>query len=305
MNTFTEGLNAFLQHLETERRLSEHTIAGYRRDLEKLIPLFSQPGQGDWSTVTVHDVRMAVATLHRKGLSGKSLQRLLSSLRTLYRFLLREGAARDNPAEGVRAPKSGRRLPRAMDPDQVQHLLNEKDTDDPLQTRDQAIMELLYSCGLRLAELISLDVDTIDFRDASLVVTGKGRKTRQLPVGRPALEAVHRWMELRSALVKDPDERALFVNRNGRRLSPRSVQQRLARAAKQRALDGRLHPHMLRHSFATHLLESSGDLRAVQELLGHSDLATTQVYTHLDFQHLANVYDAAHPRARRKQDEDD
>lgn len=302
MGDFQSGTDRFLHHLASERRLSEHTLSNYRRDLEKAAAFFAERDTEDWGAVDVHGVRALVAGLHRRGLSGKSLQRLLSTLRTLYRYLLREGEVRDNPAEGISAPRVGKRLPKTLDPDQVQHLLNGTADDDPLALRDQAMMELLYSSGLRLAELLSLDTDTIDFADASLVVTGKGAKTRHLPVGRPALEAVRRWLRARPALATDPDEKALFVSRRGKRLGPRAVQQRLRRAAMQRGLDAPLHPHMLRHSFATHMLESSGDLRAVQELLGHSDLATTQVYTHLDFQHLAKVYDAAHPRAQRQKD---
>lgn len=304
MNAFQPGTDRFLHHLASERRLSPHTVNAYRRDLEKCAGFFAQREIDGWAAVDAHGVRALVAGLHRRGLSGKSLQRLLSSLRTLYRYLLREGQARDNPAEGISAPRVGKRLPRALDPDQVQQLMNTDDR-DPLALRDQAMMELLYSSGLRLAELLSLDTDTIDFADASLVVTGKGAKTRHLPVGRPALEAVRRWLRARATLVTDAQEKALFVGRGGRRLGPRSVQQRLRRAALQRGLDSPLHPHMLRHSFATHMLESSGDLRAVQELLGHSDLATTQVYTHLDFQHLARVYDSAHPRAQRRRDSND
>lgn len=304
MSDFQPAIDRFLGHLATERRLSSHTVNAYRRDLEKAVALFQERGTDGWSGVDGHGVRALVAALHRRGLSGKSLQRLLSSLRTFYRYLLREGEARDNPAEGLSAPRVGKRLPKTLDPDQVQHLLNNREDDGPLALRDQAMMELLYSSGLRLAELLSLDTDTIDFADASLVVTGKGAKTRHLPVGRPALEAVREWLKVRKTLVSDPEEKALFVGRRGQRLGPRSVQQRLRRASMRRGLDNPLHPHMLRHSFATHMLESTGDLRAVQELLGHSDLATTQVYTHLDFQHLAKVYDAAHPRAQRRKDPD-
>jgi integrase/recombinase XerC len=237
---------------------------------------------------------------HRRGKGGTSIQRMLSSLRTFYRFLLREGLAKDNPADGIRAPKSAKRLPKTLDQEQVGHLLDSNAEDDPLALRDQAMMELIYSSGLRLAELVSLDIDTIDFRDGEMVVTGKGSKSRMLPVGAPAIAAVRAWIALRTTLIKDLNEKALFVNARGGRVSARTVQQRLARAAKLRGLDQHLHPHMLRHSFATHMLEASGDLRAVQELLGHANLSTTQVYTHLDFQHLASVYDGAHPRAQRK-----
>jgi integrase/recombinase XerC len=243
---------------------------------------------------------MLVATLHRQGKGGKSIQRMLSSLRTFYRWLMREGRARINPADGIRAPKSGRRLPKALDADQVNSLLDHPHSDDPLVLRDQALMELVYSSGLRLAEVISLDIDTIDFRDAALVVTGKGGKTRHLPVGAPALKAVKAWLKARALLVKNEQEKALFISRQGSRINARSVQSRLSKAARERGLGQHLHPHMLRHSFATHMLEASSDLRGVQELLGHANLSTTQVYTHLDFQHLAKVYDSAHPRAQKK-----
>ncbi|WP_339343725.1 tyrosine recombinase XerC [uncultured Alcanivorax sp.] len=296
-------VNAFLTHLASERRLSPHTVSSYQRDLvEARKVLGTQP----WDALTVHDIRSLAAALHRKGKSGKTIQRMLSTLRTFFRYLMREGLARDNPAMDIRAPKSGKRLPKALDADQVSHLLDAGiHSSEPLALRDQAMMELLYACGLRLAELLSLNLDSIDLRDGQLLVTGKGNKTRQLPVGKPALTAVRRWLKVRPLLIKSGEQTALFISKNGRRLSPSSVQQRLKRHALERGLDDHLHPHKLRHSFATHLLESSGDLRAVQELLGHADLATTQVYTHLDFQHLAQVYDGAHPRAQRRKDEDE
>ena len=290
------AIDAFARHLASERRLSPHTVNHYRRDLRRAAEVLSP----DWPAVTAHDVRALVATLHRRGLGGRSLQRLLSSLRTFYGYLIREGWARDNPALDVRAPKSGKRLPKALDADQARHLLDHPDGDGPLARRDQAMLELLYGCGLRLAELLSLDLDSVSAGSAELVVTGKGNKTRVLPVGKPALKALRAWLQARASLVHDPDQRALFVSQRGRRLSPSSVQQRLRRAALARGLEDHLHPHKLRHSFATHVLESSGDLRAVQELLGHANLATTQVYTHLDFQHLAKIYDGAHPRAQRR-----
>ena len=286
----------FLSYLENERRLSAHTVAGYRRDLQQAA--VSLPA---WEQATVHDVRALVMRLHRNGLGGRSIQRLLSALRTFYAFLIREGRAHDNPALDVRAPKSGKRLPKALDVDQTRALLDGGDGDGPLARRDQAMMELFYACGLRLAELISLNLDSVE-TDGHLTVTGKGNKTRRLPVGKPALAALRRWLQARPALVSDERQRALFVSSRGRRISPSSVQQRLRQAALKRGLADHLHPHKLRHSFATHLLESSSDLRAVQELLGHANLSTTQVYTHLDFQHLARVYDTAHPRAQRKND---
>lgn len=292
---------AFVRHLASERRLSPHTVTHYRRDLERAAPHLPQP----WSAVTGHDIRALVARLHREGLGGRSLQRLLSTLRGFYGFLIREGLARDNPALDIRAPKSGRRLPKALDADQVRHLLDNPDGDGPLIRRDQAMLELLYACGLRLAELIGLDLDDLDLREGRVTVTGKGNKTRRLPVGAPARTALAAWLEARPAFSADPAQQALFLSRRGRRISPSSVQQRLRRGALARGLEDHLHPHKLRHSFATHLLESSGDLRAVQELLGHANLSTTQIYTHLDFQHLARVYDGAHPRAQRLRDDDE
>jgi integrase/recombinase XerC len=296
-------INSFLTHLASERRLSPHTVSNYQRDLKDA---FRLTGQRDWATLTVHDMRSLVATLHRQGKGGKTIARLLSTLRTFYSYLMREGLARDNPAVDVRPPKSGKRLPKALDADQGGQLLDAgMEKGDPLSLRDQAIMELFYACGLRLAELLSLNLDSLDLSAGQLLVTGKGNKTRQLPIGKPALTAVRRWLKARTLFIKDSEEKALFLSKNGRRLSPSSVQQRLKRHALERGLDDHLHPHKLRHSFATHLLESSGDLRAVQELLGHADLATTQVYTHLDFQHLAQVYDGAHPRAQRRKGDDE
>ena len=306
MNSATRDHNtvtAFLKHIESERRLSPHTVSNYQRDLKEAIRVL---GERDWARVTVHDIRSLVATLHRQGKSGKTIARQLSTLRTFYRYLMREGIAKDNPVVDVRAPKSGKRLPKALDADQVTQLLDAgTDKGDPLSLRDQAMMELFYACGLRLAELLSLNMDSIDLSAAQLLVTGKGNKTRQLPMGKPAITALKRWLKSRPLFVKDGAEKALFLSQNGKRLSSSSVQKRLKRHALERGLDDHLHPHKLRHSFATHLLESSGDLRAVQELLGHADLATTQVYTHLDFQHLAQVYDGAHPRAQRRTKDDE
>ena len=294
-----DPLTDFVRHLASERRLSTHTVTHYRRDLDRAAAHLPP-----WAQVTVHDVRALVARLHRQGLGGRSLQRMLSTLRTFYAWMNLQGLSRDNPALDVRAPKSGRRLPKALDADQARHLLDAKGGEGPLALRDQAMLELLYACGLRLAELISLNLDSIDAREAQLSVTGKGNKARLLPVGGPALKAVRAWLEVRPLFVADDQETALFLSRRGRRISPSSVQKRLRRAALSRGLDDHLHPHKLRHSFATHVLESSGDLRAVQELLGHANLSTTQVYTHLDFQHLARIYDGAHPRAKRREEDD-
>ncbi|HEB95380.1 MAG TPA: tyrosine recombinase XerC [Sedimenticola thiotaurini] len=293
-----EWSDRFLHHLRHERRLSPLTLENYRRDLTRLGDWCAGRGIGRWRDLDGHQVRQYLAERHRHGISARTLQRELSSLRSLFRYLLREGEAEANPAQGIRAPKGQRRLPATLDADQLGHLLDAPPA-DPLEQRDLAMMELLYSSGLRLAELVSLERDQIDREDATLVVTGKGAKSRRVPVGRKALAALEQWLRVRPTLAA-ADETALFVSRHGRRIHPRTVQQRLRRWALRQGAPRDLHPHLLRHSFASHLLESSGDLRAVQELLGHADISTTQIYTHLDFQHLARVYDAAHPRARRK-----
>lgn len=294
----------FLRHARVERQLSPNTVTAYARDLGRLVDWCRhQPVPlADWRTFKPAQVRQFVAATHRAGLSGTSIQRLLSAIRAFYDFLLREERVRDNPAIGIRAPKSPRRLPTTLDPDAVAQLLDGGPTDDDpfLAARDSAMFELLYSSGLRLAELVSLDIRALDLRAGEVTVTGKGNKTRLVPVGRKAIGAIQAWLPHRALVLAGSEERALFVSPRGARISPRIVQQRLARAGIVKGVPMHLHPHLLRHSFATHLLESSGDLRAVQELLGHADIATTQVYTHLDFQRLAQVYDQAHPRARRR-----
>ncbi len=243
-------------------------------------------------------MRSFAARSHAAGLGPRSIQRRLSAIRSFYTFLQREGLATHNPAADVRAPKSPKRLPRTADADQMSRLM-ESPADTVLQQRDVAIMELLYSSGLRLAELVGLDLEALDLADRTVRVTGKGNKTRVVPVGRKAVTALNRWLLSRTK-VAAIGEKAVFVGRNGRRLGPRAIQLRLAEIAQLQGLPVKVHPHLFRHSFATHLLESSQDLRGVQELLGHADISTTQVYTHLDFQHLARIYDGAHPRARRK-----
>jgi integrase/recombinase XerC len=296
-------LEAFLGHLAHERRLSANTLSSYRHDLERILNWRRKQGVGDWATLREIDVRHYIASRHRAGIGGKTIARELSALRTLFGWLMREGQVRLDPAAGVRAPKTGLKLPTTLDADQLSALLDagpdQGTGDDPLTVRDTAMVELLYSSGLRLAELIALDTRDIDPYDPMLTVTGKGAKTRRVPIGSAAMTAVQSWLGLRG-LFAAGDEPALFVSSRGRRIHPRTVQQRLELWAKQRGAGRNLHPHMLRHSFASHLLESSGDLRAVQELLGHADISTTQVYTHLDFQHLAQVYDQAHPRARKR-----
>ncbi len=290
-------LEDFLDHLALERRLSPLTVASYRRDLQRLLDWLPKQGMQHWRQLDDQRVRAYTATRHRAGIGAKSLQRELSALRSLFRYLLREGLTDTNPAQGVRAPKLRRKLPVTLDADQLGALLD-RPADDILEIRDLAILELLYSSGLRLAELVSVELGDIDPEDATLDVTGKGAKTRRVPVGGKALSALRRWLEVRPSLAAD-GETALFVSRRGGRISPRTVQARLERWGLRKGAPRGLHPHLMRHSFASHLLESSGDLRAVQELLGHADIATTQIYTHLDFQHLARVYDKAHPRAKK------
>jgi len=288
----------YLDSLEYERRYSPHTLLNYRRDLTSLLGYAQTAPITDWTALDSHHLRQWISQLHRKGLAGRSVQRHLSAARSFLQFLVREKQISHNPGRGLRAPKSPSKLPAVLDVDQVNSLLAGEES-TPIALRDQAIMELLYSSGLRLAELVGLNNHDIDLAEAIVTVTGKGSKTRILPVGRMARKALVRWQAARGELASE-QEQALFVSNRGTRLAARSVQQRLRHEGRKRGLETPLHPHKLRHSFATHLLESSGDLRAVQELLGHADISTTQVYTHLDFQHLAQVYDKAHPRAKKK-----
>ena len=297
-----QWIDRYLEHLRYERRLSPHTLSNYARDLKQVHQYLSEQARPDWAALSNADVRLYVARRHHQGLSGRSLQRELSALRSFYRYLQREGLCRNNPALDVPAPKSEKRLPKTLDVDQTASLMTITGS-DLLSLRDRAILELFYSCGLRLAELVSLDINDLDRGDALLRVTGKGNKTRLLPVGQFALDALQAWMKARQS-IKGVDEKALFVSRGGQRISRRTVQARIKLWARRLQLPVEVHPHMLRHSFASHILESSGDLRAVQELLGHADISTTQVYTHLDFQHLAKVYDQAHPRAQRRKRDD-
>jgi integrase/recombinase XerC len=289
----------YLAHLAGERRLANHTVVSYRRDLMLLIEFCESQAVAGWGELTVQQMRAFVAEKHRGGLSGRSLQRLLSAVRGFFRYLARENLIDHNPAQIVRAPKTSRRLPRVLDVDQAARLLDNAPADDALELRDHAMLELFYSSGLRLSELVAMRMEDLDLADATVRVTGKGAKIRLVPIGAKARKALRRWLRLREVLAR-PDERAVFVGRRGRALTPRAVQLRLEHWAKRHGVDHPLHPHLLRHSFASHLLESSGDLRAVQELLGHADIGTTQVYTHLDFQHLASVYDATHPRAKKR-----
>jgi integrase/recombinase XerC len=295
-------LPRFLAHLSTERRLSPHTDSNYRRDLELFIAHCEKQGIGEWTAVDSQHVRAFAALEFRRGHSPRTIQRRLSALRSFCNFLLREEAITANPAVEVQAPRAKKRLPATLDVDQMAQLLSFR-TDGELSVRDKAIMELFYSSGLRLSELTALDMQDVDLHDRTVRVTGKGNKTRIVPIGRYAVEALSRWLRER-ATVASIGESALFVAHAGQRLGPRAVQLRIADWAKRQGLGVHVHPHMFRHSFATHLLESSQDLRGVQELLGHANISTTQIYTHLDFQHLAKIYDAAHPRARRKPSSD-
>ncbi|HEX4985237.1 MAG TPA: tyrosine recombinase XerC [Burkholderiales bacterium] len=286
---------AFLAHLVQERRLSAHTAAGYRRDVRMLLDLAQDTPLGE---LQVHQIRRFVARLHGRGLGGRSLARMLSAWRSLYGFLARDHGVTRNPCVGVRPPKSPKTLPRTLSPDQAARLVD-IGPDDPLALRDRAMFELLYSSGLRLSELTSLADDAVNLADATVRVTGKGNKTRVVPVGSHALRALQAWMQARVRLPQR-DTGALFVNWRGEPISARAVQARLRMWGIRQGLPAPVHPHMLRHSFASHVLQSSGDLRAVQEMLGHASISTTQVYTHLDYQYLAKVYDQAHPRAKRK-----
>ena len=288
-------LAGFLSQLGQERRLSRHTADAYARDVRALLEL---AGTTPLAELQIHQIRRFVAQLHGRGLSGKSLARLLSAWRGFFKYLARDHGLSRNPCTGVRAPKSPKPLPKALSPDEATRLVSIAG-DDKLAIRDRAIFEMFYSSGLRLSELTSLKSGDVSFADATVRVIGKGNKTRVVPVGSYALQALTAWMTVRPLLAAK-DETALFVSQQGGGITPRSIQQRLKTWSVKQGVPSHVHPHMLRHSFASHVLQSSGDLRAVQEMLGHSSISTTQVYTHLDFQYLAKVYDAAHPRAKRK-----
>ncbi len=305
-NNQTENteLQLFHDYLRYEKHYSPHTLSSYQRDLKQFSQWLIELERADSSSLestTVIDansqlIRSWIAQLHRQGISGRTIQRKLSTLRSFYQFMLREGKLKKNPAIDIRAPKSPRKLPATLDVDSISRLLELPD-DSKLAIRDRAILELFYSSGLRLSELVNLDIDHIDLTDSTLRAYGKGGKTRILPIGSKAKQALQLWLKQRKA---NADENALFISNRGKRLTPRAIQLRVNHWQQKQGLEQHVHPHKLRHSFASHLLESSGDLRAVQELLGHADISTTQIYTHLDFQHLAEVYDKTHPRARKK-----
>lgn len=291
-------IDRFMTHLTHERRMSLHTAAAYRRDLGRLVKFCEPRGVARWSDLEHHEVRAFAAAEHADGLCPRSIQRRLSAARAFLEFLMREGVVTRNAALDVRAPKTPKHLPTTLDADQMARFLDFRG-DDTLSTRDKAMMELFYSSGLRLSELVTLNRGALDLEDRTVRVDGKGGKTRILPIGRFAVSALKKWLDERDALP-GLEAAAVFVSRSGRRLTPRAVQLRVEIWARRRGIGVHVHPHMFRHSFASHLLESSTDLRGVQELLGHADISTTQIYTHLDFQHLASVYDSAHPRARRR-----
>jgi integrase/recombinase XerC len=288
----------FLDCLRDERGLSPRTVAAYRRDLQLFSEELSQQGISGPGHAAEHDIRRFIARLHRQGLGARSIQRLLSATRSFYRWLMREGLAKHNPAAQVRAPKVARKLPGTLDTDAVARLLDIRE-DSPLALRDKAIMELFYSSGLRLSELAGLRWDQVDVASGLITVTGKGNKTRVVPLGSYAAAALAAWNRVRGQFAGF-EETCIFVSNRGSPISVRTIQSRIKYWARRQGLPQKVYPHLLRHSFASHMLESSGDLRAVQELLGHADISTTQVYTHLDFQHLASVYDKAHPRAKKK-----
>jgi integrase/recombinase XerC len=296
-------IDGFFASLRNERRLSRHTGAAYRSDLAAFLDWCRTARLSRWTELDEQHVRDFAAASHRTGLAPRSIQRRLSALRTFFGFLIREGVLKRSPAVEVRAPKSGKRLPQALDVDRMARLLDAPAAEQPasagLEARDRAILELFYSSGLRLAELVGLNLFDVDLADRTVRVLGKGGKTRIVPVGAKAIVAIGAWLKERPAFAAT-DERAVFVGRNGGRLGVRAVQLRVNSWARRHGLDVKVHPHLFRHSFATHLLESSHDLRGVQELLGHANISTTQIYTHLDFQHLARIYDEAHPRARRR-----
>jgi integrase/recombinase XerC len=288
----------FFAYLKNERGLAVRTQQAYRRDLEQLLVFLAAEETEQPSQVTQHHIRAFIAQRHRQGLGGKSLQRLLSAIRSFFRWLLREGLAEHNPAVPVRAPKSPRHLPATVDADSIGQLLDIP-CDTPIAIRDKAIMELFYSSGLRLSELASLRWEQVDLVSGMVTVTGKGNRSRMVPVGRIAAAALLEWRKARGNFASF-EEPHVFVSQRGNPIATRTIQSRIRYWAKHQGMPQNIYPHLLRHSFASHMLESSGDLRAVQELLGHADISTTQIYTHLDFQHLAKVYDKAHPRAKKK-----
>lgn len=299
---FEPVIAEYLQELRVSKRYSPHTLANYQRDLKVFAVAAESRGLKAWNEIDSKLIRAIVAEQHMEGVSGRSLARRLSALRGLLNYLLKLGLVDSNPAADVLAPKGKRKLPATLDADEVSRLLKEN-LNDPMICRDLAMFELMYSSGLRLSELVSIDLVDLDLSVGQVRVTGKGGKTRDLPVGKHAIQAINKWLVYRRTLPGS-NETAVFISTRGKRIAPRTVQMRLKKLAESQGLSRNCYPHMLRHSFASHLLESSGNLRAVQELLGHADISTTQIYTHLDFQHLASVYDKAHPRAGKAKSND-
>jgi len=297
-NELIPPIDQFILHLEQERRMSEHTVSNYQRDLKRCATFLLTKDINQWPRFKTKHVRQFIAELNREQLSARSIQRYLSSIRSFFRYLIREGLANENPAKAIQAPKAQKRLPATLDVDQISGLLDHIYQDTFIGCRDRAMMELFYSSGLRLAELAQLNCRDVDLADQLAYVTGKGNKERVVPIGSQAITAVKVWLQRREE-YKSLHETALFISKRGGRLGVRSIQQRLQYWGKKQGISDRVHPHRLRHAFASHMLEASGDLRAVQELLGHADISTTQIYTHVDFQHLASVYDTAHPRAKK------
>lgn len=300
MSSLSQQSQAFCDYLQQVRQVSPHTLTNYRRDLDKFIRYCESQNLENLEPLKAHHIRQCIAQLHRQGLSGRSLQRLLSALRSWFRFAIKEQWIKQDPSAGISAPKTSKPLPKTMDVDQTADFMSVDHEDDFFQARDSAILETMYSSGLRLAELTDLNLTDIDFKAGSVLARGKGNKQRLLPLGKLAMQAIQQWLQMRTLHAKE-EETAVFISKRGTRLKPRSIQARFDRQSL--AKGHPVNPHMLRHSFASHMLESSGDLRAVQELLGHANISTTQVYTHLDFQHLAKVYDKAHPRAQKPKDE--
>ncbi len=299
INDFKDtSIDKFLSKLQYISRYSNNTISSYKRDLVRVAQILSIDEKHGWCDISVAEIRNVVAVLHQQKLSSRSISRQLSALRSFFNYLIQEGACSFNPVQGVSAPKGTRALPETLDPEEIQQLLKSTGN-SPLMVRDNAIFELLYSSGLRLSEVAGLNISNLDLKEGLVQVVGKGDKTRILPVGSKAILAINKWNKVRSMWLREQKE-PLFISKQGRRLSRRSIQVRLKKLATNNSLNRNCYPHMLRHSFASHLLESSGNLRAVQELLGHADISTTQTYTHLDFQHLAKVYEKTHPRAKKK-----
>lgn len=296
-NTLYAQIQPYWDYLRAEKQVSPHTLSNYQRQLQAVCAMLKQHQISSWQEVDASVIRWILSQSHKQGLGAKSIGVRLVALRQWFAYLVKHEQLPANPALGIKAPKVGRHLPKNVDAEQVAQLLNTEAT-TPLEIRDLAMMELMYSSGLRLSELQGLDLDRMDLATREVRLLGKGNKERIVPIGSKALEAIHRWLEVRMSF--NPQDNAVFLNNRGGRLSHRSIQLIMEKWGRKQGLETHLHPHKLRHSFATHMLEGSGDLRAVQELLGHSSLATTQIYTHLDFQHLAKVYDAAHPRARKK-----